>query len=402
MLTRRKLLQSAGAGLVAATAASLPTLTFAAARTDARLVLVILRGAVDGLAVAAPYGDGNYRALRGELALAEPGKDNGLLRLDDLFGLHPSLQGVYSEYLQKQALIVHAIASPYRERSHFDGQDVLENGARDTGLLRDGWLNRALAPLGGSLGNEMAIAMAQNTPLILRGENSVTSWAPSQLPDADDSTIRRLQELYADDEFFATRLAQALKSQDIASDSAMQGMRARGNDAEQLRTMMQAAAQFLGADDGPRIAVLEASGWDTHANQGAASGALANRLAALDDGLGTLRAGLGDNWSHTVVAVVTEFGRTVRVNGTRGTDHGTATAALLLGGAVSGGRIIADWPGLGKADLYEGRDLRPTLDIRGLFKGVLSEHLQLPATFLERSVFPESAGAVAMRDLVKS
>jgi uncharacterized protein (DUF1501 family) len=366
-------------------------------------VLVILRGAADGLAISAPYGDGNYHKLRGDLAIPSPGKPGGLSKLDGLFGLHPSLAGVYAEFEKRQALIVHAIASPYRERSHFDGQDVLENGASQVGSLRDGWLNRALLPLGGSLGNEVAIAMAQNTPLVLRGVNSVTSWAPSQMPGADDSTLQRLQDMYAHDEFFATRLAQALKSQEIADDQATMGrMRARGNDAKQLRTMMQATARFLTAADGPRIAVLETSGWDTHANQGASTGALANRLEGLDGGLTTLRDELGKTWSKTVVAVVTEFGRTVAVNGTRGTDHGTASAAILLGGAVNGGRVVADWPGLGKADLYQNRDLRPTADVRSLFKGVLSEHLALSDSLLNGTVFPDSATAKPMENLIRS
>lgn len=398
MLTRRDICR----GLCGTAAmAAMPTLSFARAETDARLVLVILRGAVDGLALAAPYGEGNYDKLRGELAMPKPGSADGLLKLDGLFGLHPALAGIHAGYLESQVLITHAIASPYRERSHFDGQDVLENGANNTGLLRDGWLNRALTPLGGSLGNEAAIAMAQNTPLVLRGENSVTSWAPSQLPDADEGTIQRLQDLYAADEFFSSRLAQALKSQGIADDGATQNMRTRSNDAEHLRTMMQAAAKFLNADDGPRIAVLEAGGWDTHANQGAASGALANRFSALDSGLGALKAGLAGNWSRTAVIVVTEFGRTVRINGTRGTDHGTATAAILLGGAVNGGRVIADWPGLGSGELYQDRDLMPTADTRSLFKGVLTDHLQLSPAYVDRAVFPGSNGAPAMRDLIK-
>ena len=204
MITRRQILKTAAAGaLVSAT----PRMAFANAATDARLVLVILRGAADGLAMAAPYGDGNYSKVRGELALSKPGKDGGVLKLDGLFGLHPSLTNVYDEYQKDRATIIHAIASPYRDRSHFDGQDVLENGGGSTGLLRDGWLNRALAPLGGSLGSEPAIAMAQNTPLVLRGENSVTSWAPSQLPDADDSTLRaHCKACTPSDEFFATRL----------------------------------------------------------------------------------------------------------------------------------------------------------------------------------------------------
>ena len=400
MVTRREILRIAAIGAVTT---ALPRAVFAGAEMDARFVLVILRGAADGLAIAAPYGDGNYRKVRGDLALPDPGQDGGLLELDGMFGLHPSLAGVYDEYCKKQALVVHAVASPYRERSHFDGQDVLENGASGVGLLRDGWLNRALEPLGGSLGNETAIAMAQNTPLVLRGENSVTSWAPSQLADAEESTIRRLQDLYADDEFFATRLTQALKAQEIAGDEGgMRRMRRRAKDADQVRTLMQATARFLTAKDGPRIAVLEAGGWDTHANQGNTNGALANRLAGLDAGLVALRDGLGSTWSDTVVAVVTEFGRTVHVNGTRGTDHGTATAAILLGGAVNGGRVLADWPGLRKSDLYEGRDLMPTMDARSLFKGILAEHLEIPDSLLERSVFPDSAAAPPMRNLIRT
>ncbi len=398
MISRRSILKSMGLGTVAA---GLPGLAFAKAETDALLVLVILRGAVDGLAIAPAYAEGNYRKLRGELALDGPGNDRGALKLDGMFGLHPSLEAVHDRYKAGEALLVHAVASPYRERSHFDGQDVLENGAARTGELRDGWLNRALAPLGGSLGNETAIAMAQNTPLVLRGRQSVTSWAPSQLPDAEDSTLARLQDLYAGDEFFSVRLAQALKSQDIANDmGGMKRERRRGNDAKQLRSTMQAAARFLTAPHGPRIAVVEAGGWDTHANQGAASGQLANRLAGLDAGLEELRRGLGSHWSDTAVIVVTEFGRTVRVNGTRGTDHGTAGAALLIGGAVNGGRIVADWPGLGDSDLYEQRDLFPTTDIRSVFKGVLADHLALPDGYIESTVFPDSTKARAIRGLV--
>jgi len=400
MVSRRELLKAAG---MSAIVTSLPALSLANTNTESRFVLVILRGAADGLAIAAPHGDGNYGKLRGELALPIPGESGGLMKLDGMFGLHPSLAGVFEEYGKDQALIVHAVASPYRDRSHFDGQDILENGAAAVGSLRDGWLNRALGSLGGSLGNEAAIAMAQNTPLVLRGSNSVTSWAPSRLPDADQSTLRRLRAMYAEHEFFSTRLDQALQSQQIAAGQGnLDRMRTRGNDAQQMRTMMQATARFLTADEGPRIAVLEAGGWDTHANQGAATGALANRLDGLDSGLIALRDGLGKAWSKTVVAVVTEFGRTAAVNGTRGTDHGTASAAILLGGAVSGGRVIADWPGLRTSDLYEERDLRPTVDLRSVFKGVLAEHFALPDSLLEETVFPDSRAAQPMRDLTRT
>ncbi len=395
-MDRRRFLKAAGLGCATI---AMPTLSFANAAGDKRLVLVILRGAMDGLALAAPYADPDYARLRGELALAAPGRDGGTLPLDATFGLHPSLVTLHSLYREGEASIIHAVASPYRERSHFDGQDILENGGSSVGLLRDGWLNRALEPLGGSLGDERAIALAQNTPLVLRGENSVMSWAPSRLPHASDSTLDRLADLYAEDEFFSTRLTQAMSSQEIAEGSdSMQG-RARG-DAEALRSAATSAARFLTTDGGPSIAVTEVGGWDTHANQGAATGQLANRLAAMDSGLRALKQELGDVWSDTVVAVVTEFGRTVRVNGTRGTDHGTATAAVLAGGAVDGGRVITDWPGL--RNLYEDRDLRPTADIRSVFKAILHDHMNLPSGFVENEVFPSSSDAPAMRDLISS
>ncbi len=399
MLNRRELIKCMGCGVAGL---SLPTVTFARADTDARFVLVILRGAVDGLAMAAPYGDGNYRQQRGELALPAPGQEGGALKLDGLFGLHPALPYVHKLYRNEEALLAHAVSSPYRERSHFDGQDVLENGATSVGRLRDGWLNRALAPLGGTVGQEVAIALSPTTPLVLRGDNSVTSWAPSQLPEADDDLLARIADMYAQDEFFAMRFAQALDSQEIAS--GMQGIseQRRGNEAQRIAELVQSAARFLTSANGPRIAVLESGGWDTHANQGATNGALANKFRVLDESISALHRGMGDHWADTVVMVVTEFGRTVKVNGTRGTDHGTATAALLLGGAVRGGRVLADWPGLAPAQLYENRDLYPTTDIRSLFKGVLAGHLGLQPAFLETAVFPDSQFASPQDGLIRS
>ena len=383
MVSRRNVLQSLGATTAVA---SLPGLTLAAADTDARFVLVVLRGAVDGLALAPPYGDGNYQAARGELAIDA----DDLLQLDSTFGLHPSLAGLHANFTSGAAVVVHAVASPYRERSHFDGQDLLESGGSRSVDLRDGWLNRALAPLHGD--TEVAIALAQNTPLVLRGAHSTTSWAPSRLPDADDSTITRLQRMYADDAFFATRLEQALSSQEIATRMSDTGRR-RGNEAQQFAALAASAANFLIAPAGPRIAVLELGGWDTHANQGTTNGALANRFAALDRALGNLQLGLGSTWSRTIVAVVTEFGRTVHVNG---------TAAVLVGGAVNGGRLVADWPGLRDKDLYAGRDLQPTTDLRSIFKGILQQHLGLTPEFVERTVFPDSRSARPLPDLVRA
>jgi uncharacterized protein (DUF1501 family) len=395
MLNRRQLLKQFSLG---ALAAGLPGFSLAKTGTDARLVLVILRGAADGLAMLAPYGEGKYDHLRGELALPKPGQEGGVLKADGLFGIHPSFSHTHQLFQDKQALFVHAVASPYRKRSHFDAQDVLEAGFSTAGRSHDGWLNRALKPLVAGTSHEIAIAMAANTPLVLRGDNPVTSWAPSRLPDATDDTISRIQALYANDEFLSTRLSQALDAQNMAGD--MQGKRQRGNNIEQMRTLMRTTARFLAAEDGPRVAVLESGGWDTHANQGSSTGNLSNRFAALDQGLAVLQSELAENWNNTVVVVATEFGRTVRVNGTRGTDHGTATAALLAGGAVNGGRVIADWPGLSKKELYEDRDLYPSTDIRSVFKGILGEHMGVPENWLETGVFPDSRSAKILEGLV--
>ena len=236
---------------------------------------------------------------------------------------------------------------------------------------------------------------------MLRGPQSTTSWAPSRLPDTDADTLERLDILYREDPFFGDRLTQALNSRDVAGDIGMNGNRRGARGARLLTENLQTAANFLTAADGPRIAVVEAGGWDTHANQGTTNGALANQLAALDEGLGALRSGLDQAWARTAVAVVTEFGRTVSVNGTRGTDHGTASAAILLGGAISGGEVTTDWPGLGRRALYDGRDLNPTMDLRSVFKAILIEHLDVPQRYVEREVFPNSTAAPPVSELFK-
>jgi len=398
MLQRRELLKRTGLVLMAT---GLSPLLLAKAETEARLVVVVLRGAMDGMSMLVPYGDEKYNKLRGELALAKPGSENGVLKLDGLFGLHPSLQNIHEMYTDKQAVLVHAVASPYRSRSHFDGQDILENGGAAVHVQKDGWLNRALAPLGGSLGNERAIAISQMTPLLLRGDQSVSSWVDSRFPEAEDHTLQRIQAMYANDEFFSRRLAQALESQKIAeSQGDMQGGKSRGT--ARFKSQMQSAGRFLTTSSGPRIAVIESGGWDTHANQGSAKGSLANKFKMLDEGMTILKQELADDWSNTVVMTVTEFGRTAAVNGTRGTDHGTASAVLLTGGALNGGKVVADWPGLAAENLYEGRDLYPTTDIRSVFKGVLIQHLGLDQAFLDKQVFPDSASAVALDNLVAS
>ncbi|MEM7452663.1 MAG: DUF1501 domain-containing protein [Pseudomonadota bacterium] len=386
MLDRRTLIQAA-----IATAALGPRLAFAKADTDKRLLVVLLRGAADGLSWVPPYGDPNYASLRGQLAIGAPGSSDGVHKIDGMFGLHPAFDWLAQRFSAGDALAVHAVASPYRERSHFDGQDALENGTATALGKRDGWLNRAIAPLGGALGNETAIAIGTTTPLLLRGNTRVANWAPSRLPGVDNDTLARLARLYESDEFLHARLAQAMESQAIAEDAGnMDGKRRRGNAQQQFRQTLGQAAKFLTAENGPRIAVVDSGGWDTHANQGAATGGLANRFRGLDAALAEFHKGMGNAWRDTAVLVMTEFGRTVRVNGTRGTDHGTAGAAVLVGGGVRGGRVIADWPGLATGALYQDRDLYPSTDLRSLCKATLIEHLKIDAAHVDRRVFPDT------------
>jgi uncharacterized protein (DUF1501 family) len=421
------------AGTLAAGGALLTSrLSFANTTTTgkSRFVFVILRGALDGLAAVPPHGDRDYASLRRDLAMPA----NSVLPLNDLFGLHPSLTFLSESFGARELIVFHAIASPYRERSHFDGQDVLENGYTRAHAAQSGWLNRALAaiPAERITDPELGVALGQNIPLVMRGPAAVTSWSPSKLAALDEDTLERITDLYSADPVLAGRLADALAADAIADSPMMSAgdtmntsgavstagavadpastlapnprnklEAARGGGARYAE-VIHAAAEFLRREDGPKVAVFDTTGWDTHANEGAAQGQLAGRLAALDAGLRTLKQQLGPVWNDTAVLLATEFGRTAAINGTRGTDHGTATAAFLIGGAVRGGRVIADWPGLSSRALYQGRDLMPTQDMRSVLKGVMEEHLLIPARALDTTVFPDSGAAKALSGLVRT
>jgi len=302
--------------------------------------------------------------------------------------------------------VFHALASPYRERSHFDGQDVLENGTTLAHAAQTGWLNRALAQAPGQPRREAGVALGQNVPLVMRGPAEVTSWSPSKLSGLDDDTLARITDLYARDPLLSVRLADALAADAMVASQAAAPAMAAGMTAQaggdRYAEIVHAAAGFLRQDDGPQVAVFDTTGWDTHANEGGAEGQLAGRLAALDRGLATLKEQLGPVWHDTAVLLITEFGRTAAINGTRGTDHGTATMAFLAGGAVAGGRVIADWPGLASRALFQGRDLTPTLDLRCVLKGVLAEHLGVAPRALDSTVFPGSERSRALRGLMRA
>jgi uncharacterized protein (DUF1501 family) len=370
-----------------------PSLAVAKGAVDRPLVFIILRGGLDGLAAVAPVEDPRYAALRGELALKPPGEAGGALALGEGMGLHPALAGLHGLYGAGELSVLHAAATPYRDRSHFDGQDVLESGGEAVYGHPDGWLNRALQTLGPP---PEAVAVGAALPLVLRGEAAASSWSPSVLRSADEDTLARLAALYDGDPVLAPALAQAVETNALAGDGGMGGGR-RGGGPINYEASLRPAGRLI-AEGAAALAVVSLDGWDTHANQGAEGGALALRLAALDRGLTALKAALGPKWSSSAIMVATEFGRTAAVNGTRGTDHGTGGAAFLLGGAVAGGRILGDWPGLGR--LHEDRDVRPANDLRALFKGVLRDHWGVDRADLDGRVFPGSAGVPPLDGLI--
>jgi uncharacterized protein (DUF1501 family) len=377
------------------------------------MLVIVLRGARDGLGGVAPVGEPDWISLRGDRALVLDGRTPAL-PLDSFFALNPAMPNLHRLYLAKHAIIAHATATPYRERSHFDGQDVLESGFGKPGTIDTGWLNRALLalasdgrvdPRGGR-----AIAVGPVTPLVVRGQAPVMSWAPQQLLPANDDTQARLLDLYRHtDSKLAAALEGRMRLAALGRGGTMDDSkpntvklpppgiaRVRAYFAEAAGT----AARYLARPDGPRVGAMGFVGWDTHINEGAAAGQLANLLGALDGALAAVETNMGEAWRETVVAVITEFGRTARINGTDGTDHGTGTVALLVGGAPRGGRVVANWPGLKPTDLYEDRDLKPTSDLRSVLKGLLRDHLRVDDRALASTVFPDSAGVDPTEGLV--
>ena len=403
---RRELLLGSGALFAWA---HLPRTALAEGR-DPRFLVIVLRGALDGLATVAPVGDPDWQRLRGENAFTIDGP-TAALPLDSFFALNPAMPNLHRLYKAGQATIVHAVATPYRERSHFDGQDVLESGFVSPGSSDTGWLNRTLAglPAAGRVNPKQAFAVGPIAPLVARGSAPVVAWTPPRLPPASNDTMSRLVDLYRHtDPALAGALEERSALSAIADAGAMgktlkpqmtpgvPGAAVRAYFAESA----SAAAKFMARPDGPRVGALAFDGWDTHANEGVAKGRLAVLLAALDGAINALETGMGESWRHTVIAVVTEFGRTARINGTEGTDHGTATVALLIGGAVKGGRVITDWPGLKEANLLDGRDLKPTTDLRAVMKGILKDHLRADDHLLAKDVFPGSQTINPLANLV--
>jgi uncharacterized protein (DUF1501 family) len=356
------------------------SLALAAAPGEKRFVVVLQRGAMDGMAAVVPHGDPGLAALRG----AAP---EGLLDLGGFYGLHPALAGMHAMYQAHELLPLHAVAGPYRVRSHFEAQDYLESGADHR--MTSGWLNRAVGSLGVN-----ALAVGVSVPLLLRGSASVSNWAPHGMAEPPPDLYAAIAAMNQTDPVIGPAILSGLKERGF-SERTLMGQTEETN-RYAFPALAAAAGAMLRAPDGPRIAAMEIGGWDTHTAQ---ANRLTGPLKQLDAGMVALKTALGEAWKQTVVLVMTEFGRTARLNGTGGTDHGTGGVAFVLGGAVKGGRVQADWPGLGSGRLFEDRDLAPTADLRSVAKGLLASHLGLGAPALEQ-VFPGSGAAAPMRGMV--
>jgi uncharacterized protein (DUF1501 family) len=368
----------------------------AAGADDPRLLIVVLRGGMDGINVVVPFGDKSYVSMRGSIAIPAA----STIPLDGFFGLHPAMPKLGAMYQSGDAAFVHATCVPLHNRSHFDGQDNLEAGL--PGLIASnstGWLNRLLTalPAGNLIKSHGAIEIG-DAPLILRGPAPVLGWSPTWFDSVQNPTLKLVRSLYgARDPEMAEMLERGLEANRLAS-------RVGGDDGNisELRKGFRGAARLLAAADGPRIAVLSVGGWDTHTDEGGATGYLAEVLTDFDLAIDDFRTIAGPVWAQTAMVAATEFGRTVRVNGDGGTDHGVGTVALLAGGAINGGRVFGDWPGISTKQLFEDSDLRPTTDLRSVFKGVLRDHVGVANSLLNTTIFPESARTLPLKNLIKT
>jgi len=382
-------------GLTAAFTLGRTSMALASPATEQRFVVVLMRGALDGMSAVQPYGDPGFAALRGPLALPEPGAAGGVLDLGGKFGLHPALAGVHGMYGRGEALLVHAVAGHYRSRSHFEAQDYLESGADQR--LDSGWLNRAVSVMPARPGRDLALSVGLSAPLLLRGTATVQAWAPDHFAQPSADLYQRLLAISLRDPVIGPAMAEGIKQRGFDA-GALQGQAGDPAHDRSFEALCGSAGHLLAQPDGPRVAALEIGGWDTHAAQ---VKRLQTALGQLDAGLVALQAGLGAAWGNTVVMAITEFGRTARINGTGGTDHGTAGVAFLVGGAVAGGRVRTDWPGLAPTALFENRDLAPTTDLRSVIKGVLVDHLRLPAACMN-VILPGSREAPPLSNLVRT
>lgn len=358
-------------GLLAAASFNQPS--FAIGLANKPFIFILLRGGMDGLSALIPQ-DKEMMSLRRKLIP----KQSELLHLQNGFALHPSFKSLHEFYKDGDACFIHACSTAYRARSHFDAQDFLE--ILGNGQVHDGWLNRTLKALGGN-----GLALARSIPLALHGDIKVANWSPPLFDEVPPELLDRISMLYSNDLELSLSL-QSAKENKIESGPVDRRANRRFN--IEYPIALEAMGRIMGAENGPSIGMVALNGWDTHINQ---FGELNRKFQRLDDGLLALKQQLGQKWKQSCIVVCSEFGRTVAINGTRGTDHGTGGLVMLLGGAVAGSQMKGDWPGLKKQALYKGRDLAPVNDVTSVLKGVLRDHLGADKNTLDRIIFPNSS-----------
>ncbi len=386
LMHRRRFLTLAGAAAgLAATGSGRPGRGLAAVPAKRRLVVVMLRGAVDGLNLVAPYGDPLYREMRPTIGLAAPGADDGVLDLDGHFGLHPALAPLMPLWRERRLAFVHACGSPDPTRSHFDAQDFMESGTPGVRATADGWMNRLIAALPAPHGPTQALGLGATRPRILAGRQPNSNFPlgpnagkPGPLDRA--AVASAFSELYSgsDAMSLAYRQGQEARRELVDDLAAERAVADNGAPAPAgFPALAARLADLLVRDERIQLAFADLGGWDTHVDQGGAKGQLASHLQPLAEGLAGLAKGLGPKLDDTVILVMSEFGRTARENGNRGTDHGHGNLLMVLGGRVAGGRLHGEWPGLGPDALYQGRDLAVTTDFRSVIATALERHLGL-------------------------
>ena len=405
-MNRREFLRNA---LMAsgATLLTVGTRGWAARLSDAvggnrRLIVVFLRGAMDGLNVVVPYADDRYYEARPTIAIPKAGQDGGVSDLDGYFGLHPALSSVLPLWQNKTMAFVQASGSPDPNRSHFEAQAYMETGTPGDSNTSDGWMNRLLGILPGPHMPTEALSLGPTVPRILSGPNAVSNLPLGRNADHPMPLDRpRIADAFAALYQGNTAVDKAFAEGQQARDQLMMDLQKDMNDSYNgappvigFANDTQRLAHLMAGDASIRLAFLAVGGWDTHVGEGSAKGQLANHLQALGDGLAALVQGLGNAYNDTAILIMSEFGRTFRENGNAGTDHGHGNVMWLLGGKVNGGKVYGEWPGLADNQLYQNRDLAITTDFRQVTATVLTRHLRLPDATLAR-VFPDGLGASA-------
>jgi uncharacterized protein (DUF1501 family) len=385
-------------------AASVPD----ASATKKKLIVIMLRGAVDGLSVVAPHGDAEYYRLRPNIAVPKPGQENGAIDLDGYFGLNPSLSAVQPLWQQGKLAFVHASGSPDITRSHFDAQDYMESGTPGRKGTQDGWMNRLLAQMPGPSTPTRAVSVGPVMPRILTGNieaSNIASGSAASRPTVLDrpKINKAFSQMYQGDDKYSKSFQEAQETHKEVMGSLDDEMKAANGGAPLPNGFpddAQRLAHLMRNDRNVQFAFMALGGWDTHVNQGTVKGQLANRLEPLGTGLATLAQQLGPTFDDTTIVVMSEFGRTVKQNGNNGTDHGHGNVMWVLGGGVNGGKVYGDWQGLDNAHLYEGRDVPVTTDFRWVLAQVAERHLRMSDAALQQ-VFPEISGRMPGFNLLR-